>query len=289
MWSPPEYGIRPISAIAPASWRAIKWGSWALCSLYVSLLSGIVVGIQYDYATPFYSTTAIDLLVPYGRFFRSLHFYSSQLFFFFSCIHLLAVYGKSEKLAAHEWLKLLGTLPIILLLLFTGYILRGDNTGTSAGMIAENIMKSIPLLGPILDNLFFSISGSGLRKVYVHHVITLDFFFLLCAWNHLRIYRLEVRDHKAVIAAMLVFSVFVAAPLEPEQPGVTYIAGPWFFLGLQELLRYLSPLVAGAVIPGIFLVTLFAAHPGWYRRITLLLLALWLVIYALLSLIAWQR
>lgn len=292
MWLPPEHGTPPVASTTRGriSWQAIKWGDWALSSLYVSLLSGIVVGIQYDYITPFYSTTAIDLLVPYGRFFRSLHFFSSQFFFFFTCIHLAAVYGKSEKLLYREWLKLSGTLPIILLLLFTGYILRGDNTGASAGMIAENIINTIPLLGQVLDNLFFSVSGSGLRKIYVHHVITFDFFLLLCAWSHLRIYRVNVQDHKVLIAAMLIFSIFVSAPLEPEHLGTTYIAGPWFFLGLQELLRYLHPLLAGVAMPGIFLIALLAAHPGGNeKRISLSVLALWLGVYAVLSCVAWLR
>ncbi len=292
MWLPPEHGVRPVVAMTPApfSWKAINWGAWALLSLYVSLLSGIVVGLQYDYMTPFYSTTAIDLLVPYGRFFRSLHFFSSQFFLFFSCIHLTAVYWKSEKLSYREWIQLTGTLPLILLLLFTGYILRGDNTGSSAGMIAESIIHEIPFLGSILNDLFFSVSDSGLRKVYVHHVITFDFLLLLCAWNHLRIYRVNISDYRSLVAAMLFFSIFIAAPLEPEHPGTTYIAGPWFFLGLQELLRSLHPLIAGVAVPGIFLIALFTALPrrGVANR-SLLGMGLWLALYALFSGIAWLR
>lgn len=291
MWLPPEHGLPPAATLRSRfSWQAIKWGGWAVSSLYVSLLSGIVVGIQYDYTTPFYSTTAIDLLVPYGRFFRSVHFFSSQFFFFFTCIHLAAVYGKSEKLPYREWLKLCAALPLILLLLFTGYILRGDNTGASAGMIAENIIHGIPLLGSMLDNLFFSVSTSGLRKVYVHHVITFDFLLLLCAWSHLRIYRISVLDYKVLMAAMLFFSIFVSAPLEPEHLGTTYIAGPWFFLGLQELLRYLHPLLAGVAMPGILLTALLAAHPGGnYKTLFLALMAVWLGVNAVLSCVAWLR
>lgn len=292
MWLPPEHGAQPAVSRARGrfSWRDVRWGAWALASLYLSLFSGIIVAIQYDYQTPYYSATAIDLLVPYGRYFRSLHFYSSQFFFFLTCMHLAAAYGKSEKLPFREWLKLATTLPIILLLLFTGYILRGDNTGASAGLIAENIMNTIPLLGSILDSLFFSISGSGLRKVYVHHVVTLDIFFLLCAWYHLRIYRVDVRDHKTILAFMLLFSVFVSAPLEPEQPGITYIAGPWFFLGLQELLRYMHPFLAGVAIPAIFLAALLAAYPNGKRNgMFLWFMAAWLVAYTVLSGIAWLR
>lgn len=292
MLSLPEPFKRPWNLICRSIFalRDIKWGAWALAALYVSLLSGIVVGLQYDYQHAAYSTAALDLLAPYGRFFRSLHFYSSQLFFFFSCFHLLAVYPKTITYSLAEWLRLVSLLPLILLLLFTGYILRGDNTGFSAGLIGENIILAIPLIGHTLNELFFDLSVSGLRKVYLHHVITLDFVLLLLAWKHLRQYRIKVYDYLPIIASMLIFSILVAAPFEPDRLGITYISGPWFFLGLQELLRYWSPLIAGVAVPGLFLLALFAAYPTnrHLRSITILLGAV-LVVYTFLSVVALIR
>jgi quinol-cytochrome oxidoreductase complex cytochrome b subunit len=292
MLSLPESLHRSLSTLMQhsAAWKEIKWGAWALIAFYISILSGIIVGLQYDYLNPFYSTTAIDLLSPYGRFFRSLHFFSSQFFFFLCCIHLLAVHAKTLIYSRLEWLRLVGTLPLILLLLFTGYVLRGDNTGSSAGIIAENIMQAIPVLGAPLNDLFFSLTDSGLRKVYIHHVIVLDLLLMIFAWNHLRIYRINVSDYLPLVASMLIFSVFVSAPFEPDRLGISYISGPWFFLGLQELLRYLSPLVAGFGIPVLFLILLFSAHPAKkHIRIIIMLIGLSLACYALLSYIAWNR
>lgn len=291
MWLPLRDNSRVNSAtLLLFSWRAWRWGAWALVSLYISLFSGIIVGLQYDYQTPFYSTTAIDLLVPYGRFFRSLHFYSSQFFFFFSSIHLIAIFKKTEKYSRREWIQLTTTLPLILLLLFTGYVLRADSTGSSAGTIAENIIRACPLIGASINNLLFSIADTGLRKVYLHHVIVLDLVLLLCAWNHLRIYRLTGKDYSAMVGPMLLFSILISAPIEPEHLGTRYISGPWFFLGLQELLRYLHPVFAGIVIPGLFVIGLFAAHPAGPRhRVFLSALGLGFCLYATLSAIAWSR
>lgn len=270
--------------------QEIKWGAWALVALYISLASGLLVGLQYDYLHPFYSTSAIDLLAPFGRFYRSLHFYSSQIFFFFCCGHLVAVYPKTRNYNTGEWLRLVGSLPLVLLLLFTGYILRGDNTGSSAGIIAENIMKSVPFIGTSLNDLLFSLTANGLRKVYLHHVITLDLLFLIFLWNHLRIYRIKIREHLSLISLILFFSVFISAPLEPDRLGISYISGPWFFLGLQELLRYFSPLLAGIVAPGLFLVLLLSASPAnKYSRLILLSLGLLLGCYTVLTVIAWSR
>jgi hypothetical protein len=291
MWLPLPDNNRENSAIFLLfAWRARRWGAWALVCLYISLFSGIIVGLQYDFQTPFYSTTAIDLLVPYGRFFRSLHFYSSQFFFFFSFIHLIAIFKKAEKYSRQEWVQLTTTLPLIVLLLFTGYVLRADSTGSSAGTIAENIIRACPLIGAPINNLLFSITDTGLRKVYLHHVIVLDLVLLLCAWNHLRVYRLTGTDCSAMVGPMLLFSVLVSAPIEPEHLGTRYISGPWFFLGLQELLRYLHPLLAGIVLPGLFLLALFGAHPAGPRhRVTLFALGLGFCLYATLSVIAWNR
>jgi ubiquinol-cytochrome c reductase cytochrome b subunit len=288
----PEYLQRSSSIFCRqlSALRDIRWGAWALIAFYISLLSGIIVGLQYDYLNPFYSTTALDLLAPYGRFFRSLHFYSSQFFFFLCCFHLIAIYPQTSSYSKWEWIRLISTLPLILGLLFTGYILRGDNTGTSAGIIAENIIQTIPLWGKPLNDIFFSISDTGLKKVYIHHVIALDLLLLMFAWNHLRIYRIKVREHLPFIVLILMFSVFVSAPFEPDRLGISYISGPWFFLGLQELLRYLPPLFAGVGIPIFFLLVLFSIHPAnSHFRLLVFFLSFLLGCYAILTVIAWLR
>src|SRR5438093_8722162 len=60
---------------------------------------------------------------------------------------------------------------------------------------------------------------------------------------------------------LIVFSAFVNAPLrELANPNLTpnpYKA-PWYFLGLQELLRYFHPMIAGVIIPTLILVGLAA-------------------------------
>lgn len=292
MWLPLKHSQIFISHFKNAIIKAseFKWGAWSLVSLYISLASGIVVGLQYEYGTPFFSTTSIDLIVPFGHFFRSLHFYSSQFFFFLTCFHLVAVYGKSQSYSSVEWVRLVSMTPVILLLLFTGYILRGDSTGASAGAIAENIVEAIPAIGNSLNSLLFSISESGFRKVYLHHVITLDIILLMLGWIHFRTYRIKVRNHLYPLLAIILFSVLIAAPLEPEQLGITYISGPWFFLGLQELLRYFSPVFAGVIVPVAFILLLLYAQPGkLYYQISLRIIAIWLACYAVLSTVAWFR
>ena len=65
-----------------------------------------------------------------------------------------------------------------------------------------------------------------------------------------------------VTLAIFVFSLFKQAPLETiANPLVTTdpAKAPWYFVGLQELLEHMHPLVAGVIIPGLlvlFLVTI---------------------------------
>ncbi len=70
-------------------------------------------------------------------------------------------------------------------------------------------------------------------------------------WPHL--VAIEFVALLACTAALLIFSVFVDAPLLEfanfnEQPNPS--KAPWYFLGLQELLSYFDPQVAGVIIPG---------------------------------------
>ena len=123
----------------------IKWGARSMVALYLSLLSGVVVALQYDPAHAYYSVSIIDTLIPFGGFWRSLHFYSSQLFFFLMVMHFMAVVvKKTPQSYIVDWYRLIFSMAVVLLLLFTGYILRFDATGSSAGRIAENILLSVP-------------------------------------------------------------------------------------------------------------------------------------------------
>jgi hypothetical protein len=78
-------------------------------------------------------------------------------------------------------------------------------------------------------------------------------------WPHLLIE--EFVAMFVLLAGMAIFSTFVNAPLrELANPNLTPnpSKAPWYFLGLQELLRYFHPMVAGITIPTFILVGLAA-------------------------------
>jgi hypothetical protein len=60
---------------------------------------------------------------------------------------------------------------------------------------------------------------------------------------------------------LIVWSIFLKAPLEqPANPASTPnpSKAPWYFLGLQEMLVYFDPWLAGVVLPGLIIVGLIA-------------------------------
>lgn len=263
----------------------VHWGGSALISLYLSVLSGIVVALQYNSADPFHSTAAIELIAPFGSFWRGLHYYASQAFFLLLAGHFVAVtWDNTHYYSRTAWVRLTLSLPVAVLLLFTGYILRGDATGEAAGLIAENILLSLPILGSWCNDLLLAVTSGGLKRVYANHLAGLMLAGAWCVWPHIRRYPTRWRDQLPLICVLFLLAVFLIAPVEPQRFGLVHIAGPWFFLGLQEALRYVPAFWAGIVLPALFLsALLFLPHKGPERKGYRNAIALWLLFYAALT------
>jgi menaquinol-cytochrome c reductase cytochrome b/c subunit len=98
-----------------------------------------------------------------------------------------------------------------------------------------------------------------------------------------------------MFAFVAVFSVIVNAPLrELANSNLTPnpSKAPWYFLGLQELLRYFHPMVAGVTIPGIALLALMATpyfdkNPSMRpenRKLAILMFTMFMMFWAVLVL-----
>jgi menaquinol-cytochrome c reductase cytochrome b/c subunit len=112
-------------------------------------------------------------------------------------------------------------------------------------------------------------------------------------WPHLLIR--EAVASFAMAAFVTVFSVVVNAPLrELANSNLTPnpSKAPWYFLGLQELLRYFHPMVAGVTIPGIALLVLaatpyFDKNPSMRpenRKLAILMFTMFMMFWAVLVL-----
>jgi len=73
--------------------------------------------------------------------------------------------------------------------------------------------------------------------------------------------RIEFLAAVIVTAILMVWSIALDAPLEePANPSLTMnpSKAPWYFLGLQEMLVYFDPWIAGVVMPSLIIVGLIA-------------------------------
>ena len=71
--------------------------------------------------------------------------------------------------------------------------------------------------------------------------------------------RMEFLAAIIVTVILMVWSITLSAPLEePANPNLTMnpAKAPWYFLGLQEMLVYFDPWIAGVVMPSLIIVGL---------------------------------
>jgi len=110
-------------------------------------------------------------------------------------------------------------------------------------------------------------------------------------WPHLLLR--EAVAAFAMFAFVTIWSITINAPLRglansnlTPNPS----KAPWYFLGLQELLRYFHPMVAGVTIPGIALIALaatpyFDKNPSMrpeHRKLAIMLFTMFMMFWAVL-------
>ncbi len=262
----------------------------------VVILSGVFLVFYYT-PTPAQaalSVQTITFLVPFGWFVRNIHYWSAQALVVTSLVHLgrVVLSGSYAKPRRFNYLLGLGLLLLILLLDFSGYILRWDEGIHWALVVGTNLLKSIPFMGGGLYRFIAGgeeVGAATLLRFYAWHLfgMALPFVFII-GWHifHVRrdggiaappgafhhdrprLKRADLVRHEIlaalICAVLLTFAaILLPAPLAPPmqsagQPG--YENAPWFFLWVQILLRYGDPFWMGVLLP-VGLLTLIALIP----------------------------
>jgi quinol-cytochrome oxidoreductase complex cytochrome b subunit len=92
------------------------------------------------------------------------------------------------------------------------------------------------------------------------------------------------------LAAVGLLSVLADAPIEgPADPSglaTEHVKAPWIFVGIQQMLRYLPPILAGIAIPAGALLAL-ALVPYAYRKRILTRVLFWGIVAAVVILTVW--
>jgi len=148
---------------------------------------------------------------------------------------------------------------IIFLAMLSGFLLKGDADSKQAWRILDSLLTSIPLFGNILSFSFLG-EEESLQLVYIHHIATLTIFITVVSFEHSR--KIWPKASTFVIA-ILVISLFSFLFTAPLHDGInTTIKGPWYFVGFQEILHWLSNPEWSLIIIGVFVLLIFIIPYG---------------------------
>lgn len=235
--------------------------TWGL--LAVAVLSGFALAPFWSAARPLESLETLGGATPWGFWLRGVHTFSAWGFLAGTLAHLVEVLWRrfERRLSPGVWWRSVALLPVSVLALLGGFLMRGDAEAQAALTVWREVCASIPLAGPLLASLLLGVPGADLAPVALHHAGT----FTLLAW----LLTAEhggalVPDLRATVLAAL--GSFAAAGLLPVPlgpavaPDGALLLGPWYLLGLQGALLHL-PVAAGWLLP---LLLLFAV--GFVRQ-----------------------
>jgi ubiquinol-cytochrome c reductase cytochrome b subunit len=224
-----------------------------LSALLGCIASGIVLTFHYrPMGNVFQNVEEITTLVPYGWFIRQFHYASGQMFVILMFIHTADHFLKRRYRAYPQkrWLLLVTSLGVCFFTLFTGFVLKGDQEGQFAGRIFMNIMKTIPVAGAPLSRLFVREGEGFFFLPYLYHCFFLPVLILYLLRGHIRAWFPDRGVNLAVTGGLCLFALAIppGLPVPPDVPAAV-VEGPWFFLGIQTLLRSVPVAVAGLLVP----------------------------------------
>ncbi len=287
-----------------ARWRyTLGAGGLAVFLSLILLVTGLLEMFYYI-PTPEKAAISVETIVsfvPLGALVRNLHYWSAQLLVVVALIHLARVIFTGAYSAQRKFNFLLGLalFVFVILLDFTGYVLRWDEGIRWALTAGSNLLKSIPFIG---DALFIFVIGgrevgpAALIRFYSWHIYLLALVGgIVMVWHLFRVRRdggiavapatdredttritradllkREVLGMFAASIVLLILSVFMPAPIASPIRGTTILdadsSAPWFFLWVQQLLKSGDPFLLGVLLP-LALIIFIGAMPYIFKEI----------------------
>lgn len=219
--------------------RKTTFGQISLALLMVCLASGIILAIPYDVNKAYESISFFMIVNPSANLIRNLHYWSAQLFLIFSILHLWEHFKRKIQITinAKVWFRLSLGLLVIFLAMLTGFLLKADADSMQARRILNELITGLPLIGKLLSYSFLG-PDESLQLIYVHHIATLSIFLIIIILEHAKSIWPGVKTFVISSLILLLLSLLFMAPLHDNLNPV--VKGPWYFVGLQELLHWMS-------------------------------------------------
>jgi quinol-cytochrome oxidoreductase complex cytochrome b subunit/mono/diheme cytochrome c family protein len=258
-------------------------------SVFFCLVLLVTGALEMYYYIPASSTAGASIqtitnLVPYGSLVRNLHYWSAQMLVVVAMIHLVRVILTGAYAPPRRFNYLLGLmlLVVVLLLDFTGYVLRWDEGIRWALVVGTNLLKTIPTAGEGLYRFIIGgaeVGPASLTRFYAWHIYGLTLVAAaIAAWHFFRVRRdggisspaamrgeppariprseLVKKEVAAMLlagAALLLLALLLPAPLDQPISDQGLLSGdsraPWFFLWIQQTLQLGDPFLWGVILP----------------------------------------
>ncbi len=267
--------------------RLILITSWLTQAFFVlAILSGIPLLFFYHTSKAYDSVQIITYLIPDGNFIRKFHYFSSEALFISVIIHTVEqFFNKRDRISKSSWNYGEAALICILLLMFTGFVLKADQSGHSAGIIAISMTGGLAPFS-FITKLIKSSPHFFYWKFFIWHILLLS--AIMTAFVHLHVKRIDAPVNFMAIASGITVILIFILPLPIDiAPGtvVNKINGPWFFQGIENMLNNGSSVTIifiKTIIP--FLLILLYRFSKYTTAVSLLFFS-WLIYYAAISLV----
>ena len=273
--------------------RTFGLGGMAALLIVILFITGIMLRLYYE---PFPQKAYDSIIflqsnVLFGQMIRNIHHWCGVFLVIITFLHLLRVFftGGYQSTRKVNWI-----IGLILLLLvigsnFTGYLLPWDQLAYWAVTVGTSLLEYIPFIGKAIRVFMIAgdeINANTLLIFYNFHTAVLPILILLLmAYHFWRVRKAggiilpNNNDQKnyvptypnlvykefvvalALLAVILVFSVFLNAPLlSKANPDFSLnpTKAPWYFAGIQELLMHFHPFVAAFLIPSVIVISMIA-------------------------------
>lgn len=238
MWWPKKDNDKE-ETVKYAKFLGFTYGHISFAAFVIAAVSGIFLAIPFDIKVPLESLSFMLLTNPGGVLFRNIHYWSAQIFLIFFILHIYDHLSKSteKKVKYGVWLRLTISLLVVFFVMISGFIIKGDADSVQAKRIITSLIDFIPLIG---KNLSVSLFGSAKdhQILYIHHVATATIFLWIIIVEHAKTYWPKLRLVVYLLPVLILVGYLFPPALHDGLSPV--IKGPWYFLGLQEILHWMS-------------------------------------------------
>jgi len=260
--------------------RYVAWLSQAL--FIVSMFSGIILVFAYYPDKAYESVQKLNYIIPFGLFIRKIHYFSSEAFLVILLLHVILEVSKNKiKVSFSSWNYSLFGLFIIFILMFSGYILKADQSGHAAADIAFTLIKETPFFSKFV--ILFQDYNQFYWKFFIWHIVFLPILLTYAIYKHVNTISVNFKYLIVSLALTLLLVDIINLPKDITLGiKVDKLDGPWFFLGAENLLQIGWSVVSVDLIillPFILLCLLYKYNKIFIKA----LLFIWVVFYAYFS------